>query len=86
MSELNTNDQGRLLQEAAQREEDGLQMSGAMKLLIENKLKSLGLKPGKQDGEFNKATRDALAEYQQSRGVPVTGYVTRQTVVRLMSE
>ncbi len=72
--------------EAAKAEEANLPMSPSMRVLLEKKLKKLELGPGKIDGEFDKATRKAVRKYQKSRGLVVTGYLTRQTVVRLMSE
>lgn len=86
IGELTAQDQEEADQQKAELEEESLQMSTAMKILVERKLKALDLKPGKQDGEFTKATRGAVREYQSARGLPVSGFVTRQTIVRLMSE
>jgi peptidoglycan hydrolase-like protein with peptidoglycan-binding domain len=84
--QLTQNDAEDEMLEKAKAEEASLRMSPAMRLLIERKLKAIGHKPGKQDGTFNKATRNAIQTYQNARGLPVNGYITRQTVVRLMSE
>ena len=52
--------------------------------LVENRLTALGLDPGPIDGEFDDATRRALRRFQQTRGLPVTGYVNQGTMVRLL--
>jgi peptidoglycan hydrolase-like protein with peptidoglycan-binding domain len=54
--------------------------------LIEQRLDALGLKPGEIDGEFDKSTRRAIRRYQQSRDIPVTGYLSQQTVVRILAD
>ncbi len=86
IDQLTVNDEEVALIEDAKREEQSLRMSPAMMVLIERKLKAIGLKPGKQDGTFTKPTREAIRTYQNARGLPVSGYITRRTVVRLMSE
>lgn len=53
--------------------------------LIEQRLAQFGAKPGAVDGKFTKTTRGAIRRFQKSRGLPVTGYVSRATMVRLMA-
>jgi peptidoglycan hydrolase-like protein with peptidoglycan-binding domain len=55
------------------------------RLLVERRLQQLGLKPGKADGKFDQATRKAVRRYQKARELPVTGFVTQATLVRLLS-
>lgn len=86
IEELSVSDENRVELEKAKREEESLRMSPAMKLLIERKLRAVGLNPGKQDGRFTQQTRDAIRQYQVARGLADSGYITRRTVVRLMSE
>jgi peptidoglycan hydrolase-like protein with peptidoglycan-binding domain len=86
IDQMAVNDEEIALIEKAKCEEEALRMSPAMMVLIERKLKAIGLKPGKQDGTFTKNTRTAIRNYQNARGLPVTGFITRRTVVRLMSE
>ena len=86
IDQLTATDEEKEARAAAKREEEALKMSPSMMLLIERKLKAIGLKPGKQDGNFTKNTRAAIRDYQNARGLPVTGFITRRTVVRLMSE
>lgn len=68
----------------AEAQEAALNLSPAMRSLIEQRLAALGLKPGPADGRFDADTRRALRRYQQARGLPVTGYVSQQTVARLL--
>lgn len=68
----------------AERTEQALGLNGVMRSLIEQRLAALGLKPGKTDGVFDDDTRRALRRYQQARKLPVTGYLTQQTVARLL--
>lgn len=59
--------------------------TGIARLLVEQKLQGLGLKPGRVDGTFDDKTRRAVRKFQRSRQIPVTGYVTQQTIVRLLA-
>ncbi len=68
----------------AERTEQALGLNQAMRSLVEQRLAGLGLDPGRADGVFDDDTRRALRRYQQARGLPVTGYLTQQTVARLM--
>ena len=54
------------------------------RILVEQRLRALGLRPGSVDGNFNDDTRTAVRRFQRSAGLPVTGYVTRATLVRLL--
>lgn len=57
-----------------------------MRLLTERRLDGLGLEPGVVDGHFDDNTRRAIRRYQRARGLPVTGYVTQETAVRMLAE
>ncbi len=72
------------LVEAARREEGSLRLDPFRARLIENQLDNMGLDPGPIDGNFTEETRRALRNFQRSTGEPVTGYVTRDTIVRLL--
>ncbi len=72
--------------QAARAEEEKLPLNPSLRLLLERQLKKLKLTPGEVDGKFNKATRKALRRYQRSRGLEVSGYLTRPTIVQLMAE
>lgn len=54
------------------------------RLLVEKALAGAGFNPGKVDGEFDKATRKAIRKFQRASDLPVTGYVSQMTMVRLM--
>ncbi len=59
--------------------------NGIARLLVEQKLQALGLKPGRVDGKFDDKTRRAVRKFQRARQIPATGYVTQQTIVRLLA-
>lgn len=70
----------------ARRDEEALGLNGQTRAIIEGRLAAMDLKPGKVDGTFDASTRRAIRRYQQARNIPVTGYLTQQTVVRLMAD
>jgi peptidoglycan hydrolase-like protein with peptidoglycan-binding domain len=72
--------------DAAAQEEASMNMNILARVLVEKQLTVLGFDSGPADGNFDKATRKALRKFQRSRGFPVTGYLTRQTLVRLIAE
>lgn len=71
---------------AAKRNEERLGLSTGTKRLVEDRLRSLGLKPGAVDGEFDKDTRRAIRRYQEARNLPRTGFLNQQTLVRLLAD
>ena len=71
---------------AAQRNEERLGLSTGTKRLVEDRLRSLGLKPGTVDGAFDEDTRRAVRRYQEARNLPRTGYLSQQTLVRLLAD
>lgn len=76
----------RLIVQAAKAEEEKLPVNVSMRLLLEQQLYKLKLAPGKVDGVFDQDTRKALRGYQKSRGLEVSGYLTKDTIVQLMAE
>lgn len=71
---------------AAKAEEEKLPLNAGVRLLLEQQLSKLALKPGTVDGVFDQQTRKSLRAYQKSRGLEVSGYLTRATIVQLMAE
>lgn len=69
----------------AREEEDDLAGSGISRYLIEQRLDQAGAQPGPVDGRFDAQTREAIRWYQDSRALPVTGYLSRATMLRLMA-
>lgn len=69
----------------ARSEEDGIAGSRVTRLMIEQRLEQVGAQPGTVDGRFDAQARDAIRWYQDSRAIPVTGYITRLTMMRLMA-
>ncbi|MGA0616338.1 peptidoglycan-binding protein [Paracoccus sp. KR1-242] len=72
------------LTEASRREEEELQLNAVTRQRIESRLSEDGLDPGEIDGRFTDETRDALRRYQAAQNLRVTGYLSRQTVSRLL--
>ncbi|WP_292019132.1 peptidoglycan-binding protein [Maritimibacter sp. UBA3975] len=70
---------------AAEREEQQVAGTKVTRLLVETKLASLDYNVGKVDGLFTPGTRTAIRRFQSSRNIPVTGFVTQQTMVRLLA-
>ncbi len=70
---------------AAKAEEDRVAGNGVTRLLVENRLKAAGFDPGPVDGTFNKKTRKAIRQFQRAAGLDVSGYVTQETMVRLLA-
>lgn len=71
--------------DAAKAEENRVAGNSVVRLMVEQQLTSLGLKPGSVDGTFSDQTRAALRTYQAARGMPATGYVSQTTLLRLLS-
>jgi len=69
----------------AKAEEARVAGNGIVRLLVEQRLQELGLKPGQIDGRFDDKTRRAVRKFQRTRKIPVTGYVTQKTIVRLLA-
>ncbi len=72
--------------EGAARAEQALGLNRATRNLVEAKLRDLGLNPGRVDGNFDRDTRRAIRRYQQARNIPATGYLSQDTVVRLLAD
>lgn len=74
------------LLDTARAEEAALGLNGITRTMVESRLDSLGLEPGGVDGQFDDETRRAVRRYQTARDLPVTGYLSEQTVVRLLAD
>lgn len=83
---LEQTDQNAAVIEKARAEENQLGLAAVTFLLVEQRLNALGLQPGPVDGRLTGESREAIRKYQRSRDLPVTGYLSRETVVRLVSE
>lgn len=69
---------------SAKAEEKNIAATKVARLLIEQRLAQVGAKPGDVDGKFTRQTRKAIRRFQRHADLPVTGYVSRKTMVRLM--
>ena len=58
--------------------ERGLGLSREERRLVQMGLASAGYAPGPADGVFGKRTREALGAWQASKGLEVTGYLTKE--------
>jgi peptidoglycan hydrolase-like protein with peptidoglycan-binding domain len=85
IEERTTNAETEAARAAAEAEEASLNLNPLIRTLVESRLAGLGLQPGAADGNFDDNTRRAIRRYQQARNLPVTGYLTRQTLVGLMA-
>lgn len=59
--------------------------SRVSRLLVETRLGQIGLNTGQVDGVFDAQTRRALRQFQQAMNLPVTGFVSQSTMVRLLA-
>ena len=64
--------------------EKALLKNGALRLIVEQRLSSQQINTGKVDGKFDTQTRRAIRQYQESRGIKVTGFVDQTTLARLL--
>lgn len=71
--------------EALERAERALGVNALTGRLVESRLAALGFDPGAVDGTFDAATRRALRAYQESAGVPATGYLNENTLLTLVA-
>lgn len=70
--------------DAAAAAEAALNLPPVTRLLVEQRLAMLGFDPGPVDGAFDLDARDAIFEFQRASGLPPTGYLTQQTLMRLI--
>lgn len=71
---------------AAAREEQALNLSPRTIQIIESRLESLGLRPGRVDGVLDNDSRRAIRRYQAARDLPETGYLSEAVVVQLLAD
>ncbi|MCZ0813957.1 MAG: peptidoglycan-binding domain-containing protein [Pseudomonadota bacterium] len=70
----------------AREAEAALGLNQISRSLVEAQLLAQGFNPGRSDGQFDDNTRAALRRYQEARGLPVTGYVDRRTLNRMIAD
>lgn len=71
--------------EAARAEEAALNLPPVARMLVERRLAQAGYAVGALDGTFDEATRNAIRAFQRDEGLTVTGYLSEETVGRLVS-
>lgn len=72
--------------EQAKQDEAQLTLLPVTLVLVEQRLRNLGFDPGETDGRLTKQSRRAIRRYQETRNLDVTGYLSRQTLVRLIAD
>lgn len=85
LAQLEAEDGNRVEIEAARTEEGQVAGSQLVRILVEQRLSQIGVDPGTVDGTFDAETRRAIRRFQQAANLPVTGYVTQATMVRLLA-
>lgn len=85
LAQLEAEDGNRAAVDAARAEEAQVAGSQVVRALVEQRLNQIGLAPGAVDGNFDEETRRAIRRFQQAADLPVTGYVTQATMVRLLA-
>jgi carboxyl-terminal processing protease len=60
-----------------------LDMAGEEVKNVQLILEGLGMKPGRTDGYFSQATKNAVVQFQQMYGLTVNGIVDKKTAVKL---
>ncbi len=71
--------------EAAKAAEQKLLGNPITRILVERRLGQLGFNPGLIDGTFDKSTRLAVRQFQQSKDMAQTGYVDSRTLSALLN-
>lgn len=72
--------------EAARAQEAALRLPRFTRVMVEQRLASLGYEPGAVDGAFDRDTRRAIRQWQRDMGFPATGYLTHGQLGRLVTE
>ena len=65
-------------------EEEALNLNPLARRLIEGRLTQLRLDPGPADGQFDDKTRRAIRQFQRSRNLEPTGYISQAALVQLL--
>ena len=71
---------------AARQAEQSLNLSPRTRQIVESRLRSLDLNPGRVDGVFDRDTRRAIRRYQAARNLEQSGFLSEQVVVRLLAD
>lgn len=85
LAQLEAEDGNKAAVDAARSEEAQVAGSQVVRALVEQRLNQIGLVSGPVDGNFDEETRRAIRRFQQAADLPVTGYVSQATMVRLLA-
>ena len=86
LAEEDAPDQDAASQEQAREAEAALGLNMITRGMVEAQLRAQGFGAGPVDGQFDGTTREALRNYQEARGLSVTGYVDSPTLNRLIAD
>ena len=86
LTEEEAPDQDAVSQEQARETEAALGLNMITRGMVEAQLRAQGFSTGPVDGQFDGTTREALRNYQEARGLSVTGYVDSPTLNRLIAD
>lgn len=85
IADLEGRREGREARAAAAAEERALHLTPVAVMLAERRLAQEGFPPGPIDGVIDEDTRRAIRGLQRARGLPVTGFLTEDTVAALLA-
>ena len=68
----------------ARKDEADLGLNAVTRRMVEGRLSSLGFDPGSVDGRFNAETRRAIRQFQRSRNLTPSGFLTQSALVQLL--
>ncbi len=84
LAALRDDQSGEASRDQARAAEDALNLNRLTRQLIEGRLDQLGLDPGTVNGQFGNKTRRAIRQFQRSRGLEPTGYISQAALVQLL--
>lgn len=72
--------------EAARAREAAMNLPHFTRVMVERRLARMGYDPGAINGQLDPDTRRAIRQWQRDLGVPATGYLNQNLMVRIMAE
>lgn len=84
VNELRQQQENSASNDQARNVEGSLGLNALTGRVIEQRLKQLGLDPGAVDGQFDDRTRRAIRQFQRSRNLDPTGFLTQAALVQLL--